>query len=54
MEYIYKLKYKFLEAFIKWLLRYYTMVFVIFSRGWGAQLTRVRSLLVEHVITFPL
>jgi hypothetical protein len=39
MEYIYKLKYKFLEVFIKWLLRYYTMVFVIFGRGWGAQLT---------------
>ena len=38
MEYIYKLKYKILEVFIKWLLRYYTMVFVIFGG--------VRSLLV--------
>ena len=38
MEYIYKLKYKFLEVFIKWLSRYYTMVFVIFG---GAQLTGV-------------
>ena len=26
------------------------MVFVIFGGGWGVQLTRVRSLLVEHVI----
>ena len=32
MEYIYKLKYKFLEVFIKWLLRYYTIVFVIFGK----------------------
>lgn len=47
MEYIYKLKYKILEVFIKWLLRYYTIVFVIFGGGWGcaaywcAQLTGV-------------
>ena len=34
MDYIYKLKYKILEVFIKWLLRYYTMVFVIFGGGW--------------------
>ena len=31
VEYIYKLKYEFLEIIIKWLLRYYTVIFTIFG-----------------------
>ena len=29
--YLYKLKYKFLQVFIKWLLRYYTIIFMDFG-----------------------
>ena len=45
IEYIYKLKYKFLEFIIKWLLRYYTVIFAIFGRKcecvveWGTRLS---------------
>ena len=36
---MYKLKYKILEVIIKWLLRYYTVIFAIFGGECGVRLS---------------
>ena len=41
VESIYKLKYKILEVIIKWLLRYYTVIFIIFGEKWSGPVSGV-------------
>ena len=52
VEYIYKLKYEFLEIIIKWLLRYYTVIFTIFGGNRAGRFGGVDGSLVKHVIPF--
>ena len=49
VEYICKLKDKFLEIIIEWLLRYCIAIFTIFSREKSGWLTGLAGLLVEYV-----
>ena len=52
VEYIYKLKYEFLEIIIKWLLRYYTAIFTIFGGNRAGRFGGVDGLLIKHIIVF--